>query len=50
MSMKAIRERILNVRINDASDTYAGEFALVDGDAHYKTNHLGSYYKLTDTE
>lgn len=37
-------------RANDASDTYAGEFALVDGDAHYKTNHLGSYYKLADTE
>jgi len=35
-------------RSNDANDTYASEFALVDGDAHYKTNHLGSYNVVND--
>lgn len=35
-------------RRNDGTDTYAGEFALVDGDAHYPTNHLGSYNRLND--
>ena len=35
-------------RRNDGTDTYPGEFALVDGDAHYLTNHLGSYNRLTD--
>jgi len=35
-------------RRNDGQDTYAGEFALLDGDAHYQTNHLGSYNTITD--
>jgi len=35
-------------RRKDALDTYAGEFALLDGDVHYKTNHLGSYYEFND--
>ena len=35
-------------RRNDANDTYPGEFALVDGDAHYMSNHLGSYQRLID--
>jgi hypothetical protein len=35
-------------RRNDAQDTYAGEFALLDGDAHYIINHLGSYNEYTD--
>jgi len=35
-------------RRNDAQDTYAGEFALSDGDAHYPVNHLGSYQEFTD--
>lgn len=35
-------------RLNDGTDTYAGEFALTDDDAHYTTNHLGSYNALND--
>jgi hypothetical protein len=36
-------------RRNDAQDTYAGEFALVDGDVHYITNQHGSVYEFSDT-
>jgi len=35
-------------RRNDGQDTYAGEFALLDGDVHYLTNHLGSYNEYND--
>ena len=35
-------------RRNDGTDTYAGEFALLDGDVHYTTNHLGSYNEYND--
>jgi len=35
-------------RRNDGTDTYAGEFALLDGDIHYKTNHIGSYNEFND--
>lgn len=35
-------------RRNDGTDTYAGEFALIDGDSHYQTNHLGSYNTVND--
>jgi len=35
-------------RRNDGQDTYAGEFALLDGDCHYLTNHLGSYNEYAD--
>jgi hypothetical protein len=35
-------------RRNDAQDTYAGEFALLDGDVHYQVNHLGSYNEFND--
>lgn len=35
-------------RRNDGQDTYAGEFALLDGDVHYSTNHLGSYNEFND--
>ena len=35
-------------RRNDGQDTYAGEFALLDGDCHYLINHLGSYNEATD--
>jgi hypothetical protein len=35
-------------RRNDGQDTYPGEFALLDGDVHYKTNHLGSYNEFND--
>lgn len=36
-------------RRNDAQDTYAGEFALLDGDVHYKSARFGSIYELGDT-
>lgn len=36
-------------RKNDASDTYPGEFALVDGDVHYISNQFGSKYELSDS-
>ena len=36
-------------RSNDGNDTYSGEFALVDGDAHYLTNRTGSKYEYSDT-
>jgi hypothetical protein len=36
-------------RRNDAQDTYAGEFALLDGDVHYKSARFGSKYELSDT-
>lgn len=35
-------------RRNDAADTYAGEFALLDGDVHYQTNRIGSYNEFND--
>ena len=35
-------------RRNDAQDTYAGEFALLDGDSHYPTDRFGSYNEFTD--
>lgn len=35
-------------RRNDAQDTYAGEFALLDGDLHYLTDQLGSYNEYAD--
>lgn len=35
-------------RRNDGQDTYAGEFALLDGDVHYQINRLGSYNEYTD--
>jgi len=35
-------------RRNDGQDTYPGEFALLDGDVHYLTNHLGSYNEFND--
>jgi len=35
-------------RRNDAQDTYASEFALLDGDVHYLSDHLGSYNELSD--
>lgn len=35
-------------RRNDGTDTYAGEFALLDGDSHYLTTHFGSLNTLTD--
>jgi len=35
-------------RRNDATDTYAGEFALWDGDVHYKAEKIGSYYEFND--
>lgn len=35
-------------RRNDGQDTYAGEFALLDGDVHYSINHLGSYNEYND--
>lgn len=36
-------------RRNDATDTYDGEFALLDGDVHYLSNHLGSYSEYNDS-
>jgi len=35
-------------RRNDAQDTYAGEFALLDGDVHYLSNRIGSYNEFND--
>jgi hypothetical protein len=35
-------------RRNDGTDTYAGEFALLDGDSHYLSNQFGSFNTLTD--
>lgn len=35
-------------RGNDAQDTYAGEIALLDTDAHYVTNRNGSLNEMTD--
>lgn len=35
-------------RRNDGTDTYASEIALVFGDVHYPTTHLGSYNEYTD--
>lgn len=35
-------------RRNDGTDTYAGEFALMDGDVHCQTNHIGSYNEFND--
>lgn len=35
-------------RRNDGQDTYAGEFALIDGDVHYVVNKLGSYSEYND--
>lgn len=35
-------------RRNDAQDTYAGEFALIDGDSHYISNSGGSFNEYTD--
>lgn len=35
-------------RRNDAQDTYAGEFALIDGDSHYPSNSGGSFNETTD--
>ena len=36
-------------RRNDGQDTYAGEFALIDGDVHYTASKLGSVYEYSDT-
>jgi hypothetical protein len=36
-------------RRNDGQDTYASEFALIDGDVHYRVNRIGSYSEFNDT-
>lgn len=36
-------------RRNDGQDTYTGEFALIDGDAHYIVGQNGSVYEFSDT-
>ena len=35
-------------RRNDGTDTYAGEFALIDGDVHYTANKVGSVSEFND--
>lgn len=35
-------------RRSDGQDTYSGEFALLDGDAHYPSGRIGSYNEYTD--
>lgn len=45
---KSAYQSYVDTTDDDAADTYAGEFALLDGDVHYQTNRIGSYNEFND--
>ena len=47
-ALRSTKVVVPHIAKNDASYTYAGEFALLDGDVHYLSNQFGSYNELTD--